>query len=258
MHLSTRIRHLLLACVLLALPFPVWAGQPEEADLSQDAWHFEVSKAIALELADTPSWSLSAPYLREMSPKTQDWNLLLLLAKVELQHGEIQNAETVIQRALRENPGNPRIYAMAGNIAADAGKYDEAIQYMEHALEIQPKSAAYMQSLARIYFACKDWNHAIALYERALSRVSPTSEMYVRLATAYENVDELAKAEFYLKENLEIHPTRALALMPLERFYQRHADIYPGRAAEITAERNQLQKRDGDTRELRALQKSSK
>ena len=258
MHWSFRLRHLFVACFWMGMPVQVCAEQPNEAELSQDAWHFEVSKAIALELADTPSWSLSAPYLREMSPKTQDWNLLLLLAKVELQHGEIQKAETVIQRALRDNPDNPRIYAMAGNIAADAGKYDEAIQYMKHALDLQPKSAAYMQTLARIYFACKDWNQAIALYERALSKVSPTSEMYVRLATAYENVNELAKAEFYLKANLDIHPTRALALMPLERFYQRHADIYPGRAAEITAERNQLQKRDGDTRELRALQKSSK
>ncbi len=258
MHLSSPIRHLFLGFILWAVPASLWAGQPDESDLSQDAWHFEVSKAIALELADTSSWSLSAPYLREISPKTQDWNLLLLQAKVELQHGEIPNAEAVIQRALRENPGNPRIVAMAGNIAADAGKYEEAIQYLEHALEIQPKNATYMQSLARIYFASKDWPHAIALYERALSRVTPTSEMYVRLATAYENLDELTKAEYYLKANLEIHPTRALALMPLERFYQRHADIYPGRAAEITAERNQLQKRDGDTRELRALQKSAK
>ena len=258
MQLLFHARHFLGLITLCVMPVSLWAGQPDGADFTQDAWHFEVSKAIALELAETPSWSLSAPYLREMSPKTQDWHLLLLLAKVELQHGAIQEAETVIQRALRENPSNPRIIAMAGNIAADAGKYEEAIQYMEHALEIQPKNASYMQTLARIHFTCKNWQQAIALYERALSRVSPTSEMYVRLATAYENVNEFSKAEFYLKENLVIHPSRVIALMPLERFYQRHADIYPGRAAEITAERNQLQKRDGDTRELRALQKSAK
>ena len=182
----------------------------------------------------------------------------MLHAKVELQHGEIQNAETIVNRALKENPDNPRIIAMAGNIAADAGKTDEAIQYMKRALEIQPKNVAFMQTLARIYYSCQDWSHAIELYERALSRVSATSEMYVRLAMAHENVGNLEKAELYLKENLEIHPTRALALMPLERFYQRHADIYPGRAREIAAERTQIQKRDTDSRELRALQKSSR
>lgn len=239
-------------------PLTLWAEQPAKRDMTRGEWHFEVSKAIALELADTSAWSLSASYLREISPNTQDWHLLLLHAKVELQHGEIQNAESIIQRAMRENPTNPRIVAMAGAIAADGGRYDEAIGYLKRALELQPKNTSTMQTLARTYFAVQDWPHAIELYEQALSRVSPTSEMYVRLSTAYENVGNLERAEFYLKENLNIHPVRAIALMPLERFYHRHGDAYPGKAAAIAAERSRLQKKDGDPRELRALQKSSR
>ena len=240
----------MLACLL---PMHAWAA-PE---LASENWHFEMSKNIAVELADTPAWSMALPYLNELTPRTQDWNVMLLHAKVELQRGNIAEADKIIQKALAANPQNARVLAMAGNIAADAGRYDDAIEYLEKALSIHPNATPVMLSLARIRFARREWLEVIALYERALSLIAPTSEIYVRLSTAYENLGTLERAEFYLKENLEVHPNRHLALLPLERFYRRHNRLE--QAEETARERALLQqKKEEDPRALRALQKSAR
>lgn len=221
-----------------------------------EEWTFEMSKVIAVELAQTPAWSLAAPYLVRLSPKTQDWNVLLLQAKVELQKGNIAGAESAIQRALVSNPDNPRILTMAGNIASDAGKPDEALVYLDKVLAKQPQNAQVLLAIARIRFGRQEWREVIDIYERALKLVMPTSEILVRLSAAYENTGDIAQAESCLVKNLEIHPNRILALMPLERFYQRNQ--MEKKAAETAKERELIQKKAGDQRNLRSLQKSSR
>ena len=240
----------ILFCVLLS------GSAFAEPEIGSEDWHFNVSKAIAVELADTPAWSIAAAYLREISPKSQDWNLLLLKEKVELQYGNIPEAEKVIQRALEMNDQNPRILTMAGNIASDAGKLDDAVYYYEKAIEKQPKNTQVLLSLGRIRSARREWSQTIEVYEKLLTLMSPTSEICVRLATAYENTGELNKAESNLIANLELHPNRVLALMPLERFYRKYQKTE--RADEIAKEREKLQKKEGDQRVLRDLQKSSR
>ena len=72
---------------------------------------------------------------------------------------------------------------------------------------------------------------------------------------AYENLGDLSNAERYFKQNLETHPNRVLAILPLERFYIRQNDT--ARAAQLAKEREKLQKKD-DGRALRDLLPSSK
>lgn len=228
-----------------------------QSEPGSEAWRFDVSKAIALELADTSSWSLASPYLRELSPKTQDWSLLLLLAKVELQQGNMDEAAEVIGRALKFHSRNPRILVMAGNIASDMGRHAEAEQYYRQTLELQPGNTAVMLSLARLRYAAQQWQEVIDLYHHLLERTEATSEVLVRLATAHENLGQLDVAEKYLKQNLSVHPSKVLALLPLERFYRRHQQV--SRAEDIAQQRQKLQKtEDGDKRQLRALLPSSR
>ena len=220
-------------------------------------WHFEVSKAIATELADSSAWRLSTPYLRDLSANSQNWNLLLLQAKVDLQQGHIQEAGEVIERALVQYPDNPRILIMAGNIASDSGDDEKAIGYYQKAATIQPKNPAIYLGLGRIYIGARNWQQAIGNYEKYLEFGEPSSEVLVRLSMAYENTGDLQKAERCLLQNLEVHPNRVIALMPLERFYLRQnmAD----KASETARERQKYQKQtDGDQRNLRALAPSSK
>ena len=235
-------------------PEPVFVA-PAEGIGSSD-WQFDVSKAIAAELADTPAWSLAIGYLREISPKTQDWNLLLLQTKIDLQQGDVASAQEGISRAIQAHPTNPRIIEMAGHVAADAGDFETAAAYYHQVLALNPRNATQIKlSLARIEFAQKKYSDVIGIYESVLSEIQPTSEILVRLSACYENIGDIEHAEYYLKSNLEVHPNRLLALLPLERFYKRHQ--MQEQADRIARERESLQKND-NTRELRALQKSAR
>ena len=225
--------------------------------IGDDHWHFEVSKAIATELADSPAWRLSTIYLRDLSANSQNWNLLLLQAKVDLQQGHLKEADEVIGRAVAQYPDNPRILIMAGNIASDNGDAARAIAFYQKAAGIQPKNPAIYLGLGRIYIGQSDWQNAIRNYEKYLEFGDATSEVLVRLAMAYENSGDLQKAESCLVQNLEVHPNRVIALMPLERFYMRQN--MTDKATETARERQKYQKQsDGDPRNLRALAPSSK
>ena len=244
-----------LGIILSVLLWPV-VGYAQSA-IGSDDWHFEVSKSIAVELADSPSWSLSLGYLRDISVQTQDWNVLLLQAKVELQQGNVDAARAAIDRALALYPDNPRILAMAGNVAADSGQFEQAENYYRRVLDKQPHHAQVLLALARIYYARKDWAQVIAVYE-SLNRVSePTSEVWVRMATACEGMGDFERAEDYLKQNLEIHPNRVIALLALERFYGRIGAT--DKAQNVANERARLQKTENaDTRVMRSLPNSSR
>ncbi len=246
------MRYLLLILCFL-MPCVAYA----EAVPGTEAWEFNVSKAIAIELAESSVWNLAIPYLRELSPKTQDWHVLFLMAKVELQQGDLPKAQSFIERALEAYDTNPRILALAGNIAIDTGRTEDAAQYYEKTLLYQPNHVGVLTALARIRYSQQQWSEVIVLTERLLEHALPTSEMLVRLAAAYESTGVMAKAEKLLKQNLEVHPNRVLALMPLERFYRRQHQI--SKADEIARERKKLQKTtDGDSRHMRALLPSSR
>ncbi|MBQ8037523.1 MAG: tetratricopeptide repeat protein, partial [Proteobacteria bacterium] len=233
------------------------APTPPSQGIGSDDWQFDISKAIAAELADTPAWSLAIPYLRELSPKTQDWNILLLQAKIDLQQGDVASAQDGISRALQAHPTNPRIIEMAGHVAADAGHFDQAVEHYEHALALRPRNATQIKlALARIKFAQQKYQEVIQIYESIINDIQPTSEILVRLSACYENTNDLERAELYLKQNLKVHPNRLFALLPLERFYRRHQ---MNELADQTAqEREHLQNKDGAPRELRALQRSAR
>lgn len=224
-------------------------------EIGSEDWHFEMSKSIALELADSQAWSLSSPYLRDLSSRSQDWNLWLLRAKVELQQGNVDAAREVVDYALSLYPSNPRILAMAGHVASDAGDTEKATVYYTRVLELQPYNVQVLKAFARLKYAAKDWEAALELYERLEDQISLSGEALVRMATACENLGDYECAEGYLLDNVETHPNRLMALLPLEHYYRRRGNI--SRANEISAERNRLQKRvDPDERILRALPKS--
>lgn len=246
--------HITILCICLGvLPVSAWAS-PEPGT---QEWHFEVSKGIALELAESSSWSMASVYLRDISPNSQDWNLLLLQAKVELQQNNLNEAKSAIERALQLHPQNPRILTMAGNIAADMGDQDAAEKYYLQVLKLQPHQTAVLMAMARIYYGRQDWKNVISTYEMLNRLVEPTSEVLVRMATACEKLGDTSRAEEYLKRNLEVHPNRVMALLALERFYQRTGDN--NKYQETSRERMKYQqKTEGDPRNLRALPSSSK
>ncbi|MCL2325490.1 MAG: hypothetical protein FWC40_03160 [Proteobacteria bacterium] len=219
-------------------------------------WDFEMQKSLGLALAESGAWSQAEVYLSSVGPHSQDWNLQLTWAKVRLQLGDIPGAQAVIGVALVQHPNNPRVLFMASDIAADAHDAQNAVSYARRGLALQPHNVRGAQALGRLYYQQQDWGAVIETYERLLTYSLPTSEVLVRLSTAYEKQQALGKAEAYLLQNVEVHANRLMALMPLHRFYARTHQPEKARAIEREIERERAS-REG-SRGLRALNPSWK
>ena len=242
----------LLIPFLCAVYAPLFACADEPGS---NQWDYDVAKSIATTLADTPYWSMSIPYFRALDGRSQDWNVLLLHAKVELQRGYTDRAKNAVDDALAIHPNNPRLWLMAADIAADSGNPQSAIDYYSKVLDVQPRNELAQLRLARQYFAIRQWQNVIDIYEAYLTAHEPTSEILVRLSAAYENVGDIERAEKYLLENLDIHSNRTLAYLPLERFYRRQND--EERANAIAKKRAQSLENDDD-RNMRKLLPSTR
>lgn len=250
-----KIRRFKTNLLFFAFVFPILSSHAFADAIGTQEWEYEVSKSIAASLADTAYWNQALPYFRDLSAHTQDWNVLLLHAKVELQRGNTDSAQDAIDRALSIHPDNPRLLLMAGDIAADRHQIEAAVEKYDRVLTLQPQNERALLHLARQVFALRRWQRVIELYESYLSTHEPTSEILVRLSAAYENLGEIRRAERCLLDNLALHNNKALAYLPLERFYKRQND--ETRLKEILKERMKYQKNE-DNRNLRQLLPSSR
>lgn len=236
--------------IFAAASLPAHAEEPGSAQ-----WDYAVTKAIASTLSETPHWNAALIYFRDLIGRSQDWNVRLLHAKNELRRGNLESAQQSIDEALAVHPDNPRLWLMAGDIAADSGKTAQAIGCYARVLASQPQNEHAQLQLARQYFAARRWQDVVDLYNRYMSGHEPTSEILVRLSAAYENLGDIKRAEQCLIDNLELRNGSAPAYLPLERFYARQNN--EARAKEIAKARAKCQKNDGE-RNLRKLLPSSR
>jgi len=102
------------------------------------------------------------------------------LKEFSLMKSRAESARIVLERAVRDHPGDPRFHAALGLAYAYLGRKSEAIQEGIHAAELNPvsKDAAlgppYILNLARIYVVVGEYEEAINQLEYLLS--IPSSE----------------------------------------------------------------------------------
>jgi TolB-like protein/Flp pilus assembly protein TadD/predicted Ser/Thr protein kinase len=108
----------------------------------------------------------------------KEWSLMKMGA---------ESARISLEKAARENPGDPRIHASLGLAYAYLGRKAEAVQEGSHAVELHPvsKDAAfgpcYILNLARIYAVIGEYEEAIDQLEHFLS--VPSAEFLWQLAS---------------------------------------------------------------------------
>jgi len=102
------------------------------------------------------------------------------MKELSLMKSRAESARIAIERAVRDQPGDPRFHASLGLAYAYLGQKSEAIQEGNRATELNPvsKDAAlgppYILNLARIYAVIGEYEKAIDSLEYLLS--IPSSE----------------------------------------------------------------------------------
>jgi Tfp pilus assembly protein PilF len=117
------------------------------------------------------------------------------LATVYERQKDYDRAETLFKGLLEENPKNATVLNYVGYMLADRGvRLDEAVRYVEQALEIEPTNGAYLDSLGWAYFKLNDLPKAEEYLLKAVEIVKNDPVMYDHLGDLYFRMGQLEKA----------------------------------------------------------------
>ena len=84
--------------------------------------------------------------------------------------------------------------------------YDEARQYFQDALQIDPKYRDAIQGLARVYTRMDDFPHALGIYQKALDKNPKDHGLWFDMGMCYCRKRELPKAVPCFQKALELDP----------------------------------------------------
>ncbi|HNV86940.1 MAG TPA: tetratricopeptide repeat protein [Candidatus Omnitrophota bacterium] len=108
--------------------------------------------------------------------------------------------------AVRKSPAKARPNNNYGKALADFDRYEEAIPYLEKAIEIQPDQAEYYDNLGLAYKYVGNSDKAIELYKEAIEKDPKGLDPYRHLTAIYLAKEDFPRAEAYLKEAIELDP----------------------------------------------------
>ncbi len=121
-----------------------------------------------------------------------------LLGQVLYQQGEVDKGMDEVLEALLIDPKNMWALIMMGNILANAkNNIEGADKYYKKVLEYYPDNAIALNNIAGTLIRKKDYNNAIRYMERALELDDSYANSYYGIALAYYQKDELDKAFDY-------------------------------------------------------------
>ena len=128
-------------------------------------------------------------------------------------------AQQNLERVLNLNGELTLAYFKMGKIALMVNDFENAKRYYELGLEVDPKNAALMFNLARVYDQEQDREKAISLYQRAIQLDPKFVYAYNNLGLLYEDKKDLKSAEKYYKLALRKDPQYTLAQINLGNLY---------------------------------------
>lgn len=132
--------------------------------------------------------------------------------------GILDQAETVYNEILGENPNNAEVLNLLGILKLSQNKLEEAEIFITKALSIK-KDAYFYENLAKVYEAQKDFIKEIEILEEAINTLNCGFEIYFLLGLAYKNNIEYEKAEKAYLKAIEINPKSEKACYNLASLY---------------------------------------
>jgi tetratricopeptide (TPR) repeat protein len=101
---------------------------------------------------------------------------------------------------------NEREAEKAKDAALQIKMYDQARQYYQEALKIDPKYRDAVQGLARTYTRMSDYEHALDIYQKALDKNNKDHGLWFDMGMCYSRQQNLPKALPCFQKAMELDP----------------------------------------------------
>jgi len=133
--------------------------------------------------------------LRAADKALDNERLKFQLATIYERQKEFDRAESVLEQILKENPRNASALNYIGYMLADRGvRLQEAVKYVEEALEIDPNNGAYLDSLGWAFFKLNDLQKAEKYLTQAVNLINNDPVIHDHLGDLYYKAGDLDKA----------------------------------------------------------------
>ena len=131
---------------------------------------------------------------------------LLNKALEALRSSNLDSANLYLKQAIRFQSNNPHALRLLGVVAAQRGKYTEALEHVKKSLKHLPKNPLALSNLGNIYLALKQYQNALEAFDRSI-KLDPN---YYEVWTNKGNV--LHELELY--EDALICHDKSISLQP--------------------------------------------
>ena len=167
---------------------------------------------IGLRERSDRSFSLAETSLREALEKDRTPLAYVLLAEVKGMQGDLDEAQSLFETALADNP--PReleteIENDLGNLAIDRQRYEEALRHFMRVIELNPRHEHSWFNVARTYRMLKNDAEAEVYYQRAIEEEPQNPAAFSELGSIYVGMKEPQKAYAVVEHGVRLHPRSA-------------------------------------------------
>ena len=146
--------------------------------------------------------------LRDHLARRQDDAVgLRLMAEVLIRRERYADAETVIEQALRLDPGHAGARFLHANALFQQQKAPEALAQAERLLADDPDDAAYLNLLAGCLALIGDFDRVVATYEALLARYPAQARLWLNHGHALRTIGRRADAVAAYRRALSLAPS---------------------------------------------------
>jgi len=133
--------------------------------------------------------------------------ILGMLAKVQAELGDLQNAEHTALESLKILPHQPDLNLFVGKILRKSGQLDKAAHHFSQAVEQSHMDIEAVIELAQTHQDQREYEKALEAFQMAI-QVSPRDiRAYTGAAAIYREVKDYTRAEDMLRRAVEIDPS---------------------------------------------------
>lgn len=158
-------------------------------------------------------------------PSRADWSLFYARAIALDRAGQWDKAQANLERALQLSPDEPYVLNYLGYSWAEQGRnLDRAKQMIDKAAELRPNDGAILDSLGWILMRQGNANEAIRWLERAVEIESEDSTINGHLGDAYWAAGRKLQAQFQWRRALNLNPEPDDAVKLQAKLHEAAAD----------------------------------
>jgi len=178
-----------------------------ERILKQNPRHVDARYMLGTLLAESGVLELGLMHLKSAATQMRSSPMILTnLGHVHLKLGQLDQARSCYQNALKLDPNAPQTLFNLGDISQRQGNLAEAVNYIEQSLDLKPDFLAAYFKLGRIH---RELNHpelSAACFMKLLEYAPDSIDALFELGNIYAAYQHLENAAIYFKRILEIDP----------------------------------------------------